>query len=72
MTVALCEQELAAKGFWGSKSDPVSVGTVQQDLPEHSLVCDHSQCFEHKSEGRKKETFWKVISSIRFALLSSW
>lgn len=36
VTVALCELELAAKGFWGSKSDPVLVGTVQQDLPEHS------------------------------------
>lgn len=54
VTVALCELELAAKGFWDSKSDPVLVGTVQQDLPEHSSVCDHSQYFEHKSEGRKK------------------
>lgn len=26
-------------------------------------MCDHSQCFEHKSEARKKKTkFWKVIS----------
>lgn len=36
VTVALCELELAAKGFWGSKSGPVLEGTVQQDLPEHS------------------------------------
>lgn len=36
VTVVQCELELAAKGFWGSKSGPVSVGTARQDWPEHS------------------------------------